>query len=88
MDNPSINHPLIGTGRAGRLVGFRGLDGTPTHKTTTTLPHTSTKLKQQHKSDLTKKKYKSEQISIKLNNTTSNSNYNVKKYQEPTNFQI
>jgi hypothetical protein len=55
MDNPSVNHPLIGTGRAGRLVGFRGLDGTPTHKTTTTLPHTSTKLKQQHKSDLTKK---------------------------------
>jgi hypothetical protein len=33
-DNPSVNHPLIGTGRTGRLgdrtgrlVGFRGLDG-------------------------------------------------------------
>ena len=73
MDNPSVNHPLIGTGRAGRLdgwadrlVGFRGLDGTPTLKTTTLL-HTTTKLKQQYKSDFNKKKkYKSEQISIKL----------------------
>ena len=52
MDNPSVNHPLIGTGRAGRLdgwagrlVGFRRLVGTPTLKTTT-LPHTTTKLKQ------------------------------------------
>jgi hypothetical protein len=33
-DNPSVNHPLIGTGWTGRLgdrtgwlVGFRGLDG-------------------------------------------------------------
>ncbi len=26
-DNPSVNRPLIGTGRTGRLVGFRGLDG-------------------------------------------------------------
>ena len=40
MDNPSVNHPLIGVGRVGwldgwadRLVGFHGLDGTPTHKT-------------------------------------------------------
>jgi hypothetical protein len=58
MANPSVNHPLIGTDWADRLVGFCGLDGTPTHKTTTTLPHTTTKLKQQHKSDLATKKKK------------------------------
>jgi hypothetical protein len=79
----------------GQLVGFRGLDGTPTHKTTTTLPHTTTKLKQQHKSDLAKNKNKNTNLNrfpsnstIQHQTETSNSNYNVKKYQEPTNFQI